>query len=283
MRTELLTKDIKRKATTRLLQLNDAEASNFLCNLEEISETLEAFDAISSLFEEFYKLLYDTIAAENRDDNIVPVLLNLFQLMRLDAEKCMLTLCRGYVTDSSFHLRRMLETVAIMLELINKPKKLEFYINLVNDKAVKKYVEEFKVFQLVKRYLSKASQDHYETLCLNVHPSVVSTGERGSVNKEKNTHQLLFFDVNSEKDIPRLRKEVLITLLIILEGLRSLGSGLADKAAFDSVAWNSMSAQYFQLVSIYIKQLIASNDLPKLNKTLVEIHEEQQAKRLHSE
>lgn len=263
--------------TEGLVRLNATEANNFLSTQEYLGQTVEALDALSVLFDEFYSLFYRIITREKHDGIGIAVLINLFQLLRQDLMKGMVGMLRGYVTDSSFHVRRILETVAIMLELIKKPAKMPIYVSLDDDKRRKQYIDKFKIFYLTKEHLSPASLDHYEMLCFNVHPSALATGDRGSFNEERQSHELSFFDINSDADLPRLRRDFLVALFMIFEALKSLGAGLASAQDFDSERWEELSGEYHLVWQKHAKELIASNELPTLNEHIREFQAEQEA------
>ncbi len=275
-------KEVK-TVTDELLELNGIEANNFLSNHEDLGKGLEALDALSVLFDEFYSIFYKIITHDKRDGTTFAVLINLFQLMRQDLRKGMLVLCRGYVTDASFHVRRILETVAILLELIKEGSKVPVYVNLEDEKGRKKYIDKFKIFYLTKAHLSATSMEHYEMLCFNVHPSALVTADRGAFNENRQSHELSFFDINSDEDAPRLRRDFLIALLMMFEALKSFGTGLATEKDFDSARWEELSTKYHLLWQKHAKDLIASNELPTLNEHLREFHAEQQAKQKEEE
>lgn len=239
-------------ASARLRALEEAEADNFRANLDSLGEAMLAYDDLYRLTDELAPIFQKTIATTG-DVTAFGVLTNLYQLMRQDLIKGMLSLTKGYITDASFQTRRIIESAAVIIEMVNHPAKVPYYANLTDTKSVKKYVERFKIYSLVKTNLSQMSLGHYDFLCLAVHPSALAVGSRG-VFTAPDTHTLSFFEVMNESDIPRLRQDVFIYLAIVLEVFKGLGEALSDNATFDAQNWTDAMQAYSETLREYIER-----------------------------
>jgi hypothetical protein len=239
-------------ASARLRALEEAEADNFRANLASLGEAMLAYDDLYKITDDLAPVFQKTIATAG-DATAFAVLTNLYQLMRQDLIKGMLSLSKGYITDASFQTRRIIEAAAVIIEMINYPGKVPYYANLTDNRSVKKYVERFKIYSLVKTNLSQMSLGHYDFLCLAVHPSALAVGSRG-VFTAPDTHTLSFFEVMSEADVPRLRQDVFIYLAIVLEVFKGLGEALSINPAFDSETWAATMERYSETLRDHIER-----------------------------
>lgn len=237
-----------------MLELEETEHINFGVNLADLEESIEVFDALYDLFDQLRPLLLKPLE-QLEDIRIFMHATNLYQLMKQDFLKGMLSLVRGYITDATFHTRRLLEAAAVMKEIISKPRKVPTYANLNDDDSIKKYVDDFKIFYLTKTHLSSHSQLHYDSLCLTVHPSAIAVGSRAEFTD--GGHVLHLFDVETAADLPWLKQQILIFLLMSFEALKGLQLPETN-IAFNIQKWNRLCKEFdgiFRLHSKHLKEI----------------------------
>jgi hypothetical protein len=244
-------------------QLELDENSNFELNMTELGSTLEAIEGLYQLYDTFFLLFQPVVAT--KDAETISGLIDCFQLMRQDFLKGTLSICRGYIADSQFQTRRIIETVATMIEILKGPEKAAIWGNLNSIEEVRAYVSNFMVFKLVKKNMSTTAVGHYESLCLFVHPSAASMAERSEL-QDDGTHILQLFDVRSDEDTPRLKKDLLIFLTMQFNALKELADSLKGNENFDGIAWKAASAEYHRMWCTHAKELLDSGALPELTE-----------------
>lgn len=232
----------KPSGTQEVLELFEAETQNFLANMEDAENAMKLFDHLWKLFDDAAQLFLKATTKKTDDPTAFAIQANLYQLMKMDLLRGILSLSRGYITDSGFHTRRLLETSAVMIELIRKPKKVAIYATLDDESARKKYIENFKIFLLVQNNLSEQSQKHYEMLCYQVHPSAIAVGQRGRFTDNR-VHELDAFDVISEEDTPRLMKYYGLHMFMAFEALKGLKSAFTE-SELNEADWNKICDEF---------------------------------------
>lgn len=232
----------RKSGTQDVTDLYKAETQNFLANLEDAEHAMSLFDKLYELFEKAGPMFLKATGKKTDDPLALSIQTNLYQLMKLDLLRGIVSLTRGYITDSSFHTRRLLETSAVMIELFRKQKKVGIYASLETTEEQKEYIDNFRIFRLVETNLSEASQKHYELLCFQVHPSAIAVGDRAKITEER-VHELKAFDVNSDEDTPRLMKWYGLHMLMTFEGIRGLKKAFSE-TELDTVAWDNGCAEF---------------------------------------
>lgn len=248
-------------------QLELDEHSNFELNMVELGSTLDAIEGLYTLYDTFFLLFQPVIVSKDADT--ISGLIDCYQLMRQDFLKGTLSICRGYIADSQFQTRRIIETVATMIEILKGPDKAAIWGNLTSIEEVRAYVSNFMVFKLIKKNMSATAVGHYESLCLFVHPSAASMAERSEL-QEDGTHILQLFDVRSDEDTPRLKKDLLIFLTMQFNALKELALSLKDNKNFDNLAWGDASAEYHRMWCSHAQELLDSGALPELTEAFEE-------------
>lgn len=244
-------------------QLELDEHSNFELNLKELGSTIDAIEGLYKLYDTFFLLFQPVLAS--KDAETIAGLIDCYQLIRQDFLKGTLSICRGYIADSQFQTRRIIETVATMIEILKGPDKAAIWGNLNSMEEVRAYVSNFMVFKLIKKNMSATAVGHYESLCLFVHPSAASMSERSELQAD-GTHILQLFDVRSDEDTPRLKKDLLIFLTMQFNALKELAESLMGNEKFDNSEWAASSTQYHHIWCTHARALLDSGVLPELTE-----------------
>lgn len=176
--------------------------------------------------------------------------------------KALLALCSGYEIDSTFHTRRIFETMAVFIELVKKPSTLPFYVDLTTEDALKNYVKNFKVFVLVKNNLSATSLKSYESLCVFVHPSILTAG---NTDMENGKHVMRFFDIRTEAGMPRLRSTILQHMSMIFNAFKDMRLAFEGDQDFNKTAWEGACNKFDQTLEAQVKKMVADGLLLPLN------------------
>lgn len=163
-------------AEHQVLELSVSEHQNLQANCN----SLGLWDFVNNffrVFETFSLLIQRPTRARDNPDEFLAVM-NSVQLMQHDMIKSVLCICRGYITDSSFSARRVIESSASIVHLLKHPDNVKIWMSVTEDDGIGPYVKAFPVFKLVKENLNQQLRDQYEYLCLLVHPSALSMSPR---------------------------------------------------------------------------------------------------------
>ena len=98
-------------AHNELVRLESIQARNFKGNLQRLQQDISVFDELFYLAADLFYLMKRPLLKQGEERKFC-VLTNLYSLIMQDLMKGMVNILNGYVTDSSFHSRRILESVA---------------------------------------------------------------------------------------------------------------------------------------------------------------------------
>ncbi|MBX9671313.1 MAG: hypothetical protein K2X93_27235 [Candidatus Obscuribacterales bacterium] len=245
-------------AKDMIINLEQAETDNFKANAEELV-AWELLDAWWKLSDCFWQLIQKQLSEMTNDEVIA--ISNSLQLIRQDVLKGMVNLVKGYITDSSFQFRRVIETTASIVHLMKGAEKSAVWKNVVEDDGIESYVKEFPAYKLVSKNLTAELKSQYDLLCLLVHPSAMAMSSRAIF--VSGGHELQVFDVNGDSDIPKLRKYFLMHLSILHNCLLSLVERFRKSENFDDVKWQEELRRYESMRRSILKHLIDSRLIPR--------------------
>lgn len=241
-----------------LIELARVEENNFSANQETLGAITIEFNELFVLQANLNTLI-DTPAL---DLGVTPyiVITNCLQLINQDLLKGMVNLCRGYLTDAAFHVRRSIESAATLVEIVKTPAKADIWAAMETDDQIKNYVQNFMVFKLVKQNLSTDLSSIYENLCLSVHPSPLSIAHRTGFDYQ-NGWRVKFFDVESIDDHPRLKQDALNLLQTYRRMLEEIAMAFKNSDGFRYQEFQRASQQVHLSWETCAKKLLESGEL----------------------
>ncbi len=250
---------IKReRPTDELLELARIEDNNFQANIRMLGDVLVAFDHVFRLHGSFTSFVEK--AAMELGENPYLAINNFCQLIAQDLLKGMNSLCKGYLTDSSFHLRRSIESAACLIEISKNPTKADIWSAMEEDEQIVEYVKNFMVYKLVKNNMSPKVIEQYETLCLSVHPSALSMAHRTNAT-EGGIWTIRFFDVDRVEDIPHVKMMILNLLTTHRLILDDMAAAFASSPSFDFQSYEPLSEQVYAIWKEITGALLTSGEL----------------------
>ncbi|MDZ4836620.1 MAG: hypothetical protein SGJ27_22815 [Candidatus Melainabacteria bacterium] len=246
------------RPTDELLSLAEVEDNNFDANVRLLPDVLFAFDELFRLHATFTSLIESSIS--DLGETAYVAVSNFCQLIAQDLLKGMCNLCKGYLTDATFHTRRAVEAAASLIEVVKKPEKAQIWSLMAADEQIAKYVKTFATYKLVKSNLSAVVVKQYETHCLSVHPSALSMAHRTKFS-ESGTWSIRFFDVETIQDIPQLKRAILNLLTTHRLILDDMAAVFETSPSFDSEHYNAASKRVFAIWREVVETLLESGEI----------------------
>jgi hypothetical protein len=178
--------------------LISAEAKNYERSLTVLGAAIELVDLIG----ETYATVVHEFTAQfqtfelNEQTTVVYVM---FASVRYQLLAACASLLRGHIADSKMFLRKAIELTLFAVNTCERPKAAAAWLNIhVNEK---KYLEEYKIFQIIKRVKARATEDsetkllirlvdNYESCSLEVHPTFIAVARSTDFDPESFTEQL---------------------------------------------------------------------------------------------
>lgn len=246
------------RPTDELLTLAEVEDNNFDANVRLLPDVLFAFDELFRLHATFTSLIENS-ALELGETAYVAVS-NFCQLIAQDLLKGMCNLCRGYLTDSTFHTRRAVEAAASLIEIVKNPRKAEIWKSMEAEEQIAKYVKTFATYKLVRNNLSETVVKQYETLCLSVHPSALSMAHRTKFS-DSGIWSIRFFDVEDIREIPSMKRAILNLLTTHRLIIDDMAKAFESSPSFDSQLYDSTSKRVFAIWREVVETLLESGEI----------------------
>ncbi len=229
------------------------ELNNLLLNLDEMSDYLIVFDDMMLRLSNVFPYLQKTLLAKS-DPLLYVNVTNLYFLMMQDCITGMVNFSKGYVNDSSFHARRVLESAAVAIKLYRSPNKVKIYSGVQTEIERKKYIETFPVFKLVKKNLSSSTQRQYERLCMSVHPSAFAIGGRISID-ENLQHSMAAFEYQGEQDLAKLIMHYMVYTQTVFNAVKEFLNSFNNDQDFDTHEANKQLVEFMKLWQKYQRSL----------------------------
>ncbi len=246
------------RPTDELISLAEVEDNNFDANVRLLPDVLFAFDELFRLHATFTSLLEPSVI--ELGETAYVAVSNFVQLIAQDLLKGMCNLCKGYLTDSTFHTRRAVEAAASLIEIVKNPNKAEIWKSMEAEEQIARYVKTFATYKLVKSNLSEAVVKQYETLCLSVHPSALSMAHRTKFS-ENGIWSIQFFDVQDIREIPYMKRAILNLLTTHRLILNDMAAVFESAPSFDSESYNRYSQRVFVIWREVVETLLESGEI----------------------
>lgn len=249
---------MKIRPTDELISLAEVEDNNFDANVRMLPDVLFAFDELFRLHATFTSLVESSVL--ELGETAYVAVSNFCQLIAQDLLKGMCNLCKGYLTDATFHTRRAVEAAASLIEIVKDPKKAEIWKSMEAEEQIAKYVKTFSTYKLVKKNLSEAVVKQYETFCLSVHPSALSMAHRTKFS-ESGVWSIQFFDVEDISEISFMKRAILNLLTTHRLILNDMAAVFESSPSFDSQTYELYSTRVFAIWREVVETLLESGEI----------------------
>jgi hypothetical protein len=229
----------KKTAISHLKEWAEIENRALSRNLLDLSKTMETYEALYQLAGTL--ILHMRAPLKQKKQETYAAVNYLLQLILHDLTKGSLVLLRGHGSDASFHFRRVIETCAIIIELLRDESKAEIWFKPASkDGSDKRYLQSFRIFKLVKDNLSEFTVSYYEILCLYVHPSLISH----AAGKADEQFKFRFFETETATTSKELNDDLLMSLRCVYLALKDVGQEFEKHTSFDAKRWQRACTEF---------------------------------------